>query len=82
MILLHDNAPAHKAKPVRDTLEAFNWEVLTHAGYSSDLDYHLFWSMCYALKDQHFKTAEEVEKWVNEWFSSKPQELFGKVSTN
>jgi len=46
LILLHDNAPAYKGKPVRKTLEALNWEVLTHAAYSPDLapsDYHLFY---------------------------------------
>jgi len=45
VIFLHDNAPSHMAKPVRDTLEAFSWEVLPHAAYSPDLapsDYHLF----------------------------------------
>jgi len=63
-------------KPVRETL---CYEVPTHAAYSPNLelfDYHLFSSKGQALKDQHFKTAEEVEKRVNEWFSSKPQELF------
>lgn len=79
VILLHDNAPAHTAKPVRETLEALSWEVLAHAAYSPDLapsDYYLFSSMGHAIKDQHFKTAGEVEKWVDEWFSFKPQEFF------
>jgi len=34
LILLHDNAPADKAKSVRETLETLSWEVLTHAAYS------------------------------------------------
>ena len=37
VIFLHDNAPSHTAKPVRDTLKAFSWEVLPHAAYSPDL---------------------------------------------
>ena len=59
MIFPRYNAPSHKAKTVQDTLEALNWESLTHAAYSQDLapsDYHLFSSMGHTLKEQHFKT--------------------------
>jgi len=59
VIFLHDNAPSHTAKPVRDTLEALSWEVLPHAAYSPDLapsDYHLFASMDHALAEQRFDT--------------------------
>jgi len=52
VILLHDNASSHTAKLVRETIEAFGWEKLSHAAYSSDLapsDYHLFASMGHAL---------------------------------
>jgi len=28
MILLHDNAPSHTAKLVKETIEAFGWEIL------------------------------------------------------
>ena len=52
VILLHDNAPSHTAKPVKETIEAFSWEILSHAAYSPDLapsDYYLFASMGHAL---------------------------------
>ena len=48
VISLHDNAPSHTIKLVRDTLQTLNWEVLLHAAYFLDLapsDYHLFASM-------------------------------------
>ena len=48
VILLHDNAPSHTAKPVKETIKAFSWEIPSHAAYSPDLapsDYYLFASM-------------------------------------
>jgi len=69
VIFLHDNAPSHTAKPVRDTLEAFSWEVLPHTAYSPDLapsDYHLFASMGHALTEQRFGSYEDVKKWLDE----------------
>jgi hypothetical protein len=32
--------------------------------------------MGHALKEQHFKTSEELENWVSEWFSSKEEQFF------
>jgi transposase len=81
VILLHDNAPAHKAKPVKETIKSLGWDLLPHPPYSPDLapsDYHLFSSMGHALKEQHFKTSEELENWVSEWFSSKEEQFFGQ----
>ena len=74
VILLHDNAPSHTAKPVEETIEAFSWEILSHAAYSPDLalsDYYLFTSMGHALSDQHFASYENVRKWLDDWFISK-----------
>ena len=34
---LHDNDPSRTAKPVRERLEALNWEVLYRTAYSPDL---------------------------------------------
>jgi len=63
VILLHDNALSHTAKLVKETIEAFSWEILPHAAYSSDLapsDYHLFVSMGHALAQQRFTSYEDV----------------------
>jgi len=65
VIFLHDNAPSYTAKPVRDTLEALSWEVLSHAAHSPDLapsDYHLFASMGHVLAEQRFGSYEDVKK--------------------
>ena len=79
VILLHDNAPSHTAKPVKETIEAFGWEILLHVAYSPDLvpsDYYLFASMGHALSDQHFTSYENVRKWLDDWFASKERQFF------
>lgn len=79
VILLHDNAPSHTMKRVKDTLSALKWDVLSHPPYSPDLapsDYHLFRSMAHGLANQHFATFEAVEKWVTDFFASKPEQFY------
>ena len=74
VILLHNNAPLHTVKPVKETIEAFSWEILWHAAYSPDLapsDCYLFASMGHALSDKHFTSYENVRKWLDDWFASK-----------
>ena len=65
VILLHDNAPSHTSKLIKETIEAFGWEILSHTAYSADLapsDYHLFASMGHALAQQRFTSYEDVRK--------------------
>jgi len=67
------------SKLVKETIEAFGWEILSHAAYSPDLvpfDYHLFASMGHALAQQRFTSYEDVRKWLNDWFDSKEQQFF------
>ena len=69
LIFLHDNAPSHTSIIVQNYLETFNWEVLPHPAYSSDLapsDYHLSSSMGHALAERHFDSYEDVRKWLDE----------------
>ena len=78
VILLRDNAPSHTAKPVKETIEAFSWEILSHAAYSPDLapsDYYLFASMGHAFSDQHFTSYENVRKWLDDWFASNERQF-------
>lgn len=79
VILLHDNASSHTSKVVKHVLKDLAWEVLTHPPYSPDLapsDFYLFRSMAHGLAEQQFKTYEDVQKWVAEWFASKPEKFF------
>jgi len=67
--LLHDNASSHTTKLVKETIEAFDWKILSHAAYSPDLaptDYHLFASMGHVLAQQRFTSYEDVRKWLDD----------------
>jgi len=67
VILLHDNAPSHTAKLVKETIGAFGWEILSHAIYSSDLapsDYHLFASI--RTCDTHLLSSASLLPKMNE----------------
>ena len=63
MILLHDNAPSHTAKPLKKTIETFSLQILSHAAYSPDLapsDNYLFALMGHAHAEQLFTSYENV----------------------
>ena len=79
VILQHDNARPHAARPVKTYLETLKWEVIPHPPYSSDIapsDYHLFQSMAHSLAHQHFRCYEEVKKWIDSWIASKDASFF------
>jgi len=64
VILQHDNARPHVAKPVKTYLETLKWEVLPHPPYSPDIapsDYYLFRSMAHGLADQQFRSYEDIK---------------------
>ncbi|UYV77993.1 SETMAR [Cordylochernes scorpioides] len=79
LILQHDNAPAHNATVVKNTIKDLGWELLPHPLYSPDLapsDYHLFTSLGHALKNQEFSNSDILRKWLVDWFDSKGIEFF------
>ncbi|KAG5317273.1 MOS1T transposase, partial [Pseudoatta argentina] len=79
MILLHDNARPHVAKPVKTYLETLKWEVLPHPPYSPGIapsDFHLFRSMAHGLADRRFHSYEEAQKWIDSWIASKDMSFF------
>ena len=74
VILQHNTARPHVAKPVKTYLETLKWEVLPHPLYSPDLapsDYYLFRSMPHGLADQY------IEKWLASWIASKYKHFYG-----
>ena len=79
MILQHDNARPHVAKPVKTYLETLKGEVLLHPPHSPDIapsDYYLFRSMAHGLADQQFRSYEDIEKWLDSWIASKDEHFY------
>ena len=65
VILQHENARLHVAKPAKTYLETLKWEVLPHPPYFPNIassDYYLFRSMPHGLADQQFRSYEHIEK--------------------
>ena len=78
IILLHDNARPHVAKPVQTYLQTLKWEVLIHPPYSPNIapsDYHLF-RMAHGLSAEKFTSYEECKNWIDSWIASKDEAFF------
>ena len=81
VILLHDNARPHVVRVVKTYLETLKWEalpqILPRLPYSPDVapsDYHMFRSM--DLAEQHFRSYEDVKKWIDSWIASNDEQFF------
>ena len=78
----HVNGRPNVSKPVKTYLETLKWEVLPHPPYSLDVapsDYHLFQSLAHGLAHQHFRSYEEVKKWIDSWIASKDPTIARKM---
>ena len=85
VILQHDNARPHIAKPVKTYLEILKWKVLPHSPYSPDIalsDYYSFRLMAHGLADQQFRLYEDIEKWLDSWIASKDKHFYRLVKFN
>ena len=79
VILQHENARPHVAKPVKTYLETLKWEVLPHPPYFPDIalsDYYLFRLMAHGLSDQQFRSYEDIEKWLDSWIPSEYEHFY------
>ena len=79
VILQHDNARPHVAKPVKTYLETLKWVVLPHPPYSADIatsDYYLSRVMAHGLADQQLRSYEGIKKWLDSWIASKDKHFY------
>ena len=79
VIIQHDNARPHVAKPVITYLEMLKWKVLPHSPYSPDIvpsDYFLFRLMAHGLAYQQFRSYEDFEKCLDSWIASKDEHFY------
>jgi len=79
ILFIHDKARPHTAKTTKATLKKLKWEVMPHPPYSPDMspcDLFLFRSLKNVIKGQEVASREEVTKWVDKFYGSKPSSLF------
>ena len=73
VVLLHDNAPAHKAKSTRQKLLELGWEVLPDPPYSPDLaptDYHLFAALDRSMAGKEFADEDDLKPHLMNFFEA------------
>ncbi len=77
--LLHDNAPAHIARPVREFLEEKNIDLVPHPGYSLDLsplDYWIFSKLKRMMASVRHRNLEDLRAAIDSAIKEIPQEDF------
>lgn len=77
--LLHDNAPAHKCRIVKEFLAKRGVVVLEHPPYSPDLapaDFWLFPKLKLAMKGEHYESIEEIQSTVTGVLDKVPKNDF------
>lgn len=77
--LLHDNAKPHTALMTREKIMELEFRLVPHPPYSPDIapsDYHLFRSLQNHLGNQKFDDLQDLELWLNKYFSSLPSEFY------
>jgi [histone H3]-lysine36 N-dimethyltransferase SETMAR len=74
-----DNARPHIAKSTIEKIREIGWKTVPHPPYSPDLapsDYHLFRNLELYLRGNEYKTKEEIELCLTQFFSLKPTEFY------
>ena len=72
-------ARLHTATAMHNLLQRFQWEVLDHSPYSTDLtpsDYHLFGPLRKHLGSQNFRNDAETQEAVLTWLHNLDADFF------
>ncbi|KAJ8728788.1 hypothetical protein PYW07_006484 [Mythimna separata] len=81
VLLLHDNAPVHKARLAQAAVREYGFEEINHPPYSPDLapsDYFLFPNLKKDLRGKRFSDDEELKGAINEHFSGHEEKYFSE----
>ncbi|XP_033318240.1 histone-lysine N-methyltransferase SETMAR-like [Bombus bifarius] len=79
VVIHRDNVRPHVSLALRTKLLEFDRDVSPHPPYSPDLapsNYYLFLSLKNFLRNRKFKSVNEVENGLEEYFKSKPREFW------
>jgi len=79
VLLQHDNARPHTARPTVAAIQNLSFECLPHPPYSADLafcEFHVFGPLKEAIGGKFFWSDEEVQQAVLEWLRSQPKDFF------
>ena len=83
VLILHENAPAHRAFATQKKLAYLGFQYLDHPPYSPDLapsDYHLFPGLKKKNKKQlegrHFSSDAKVTAEAETWLDGQPSDFF------
>ena len=79
VLLLHDNAPVHKAQVAQAAIQECSFIEIDHPPYSPDLapsDYFLFKNLKKELRGKKFQNDEDLKSAVFEHFDTKDKNYF------
>jgi histone-lysine N-methyltransferase SETMAR len=79
VILQHGNARPHTANMTKAAIQGFEWEILPHPPYFSDLvpsDYHLLRSLSNNMRGDFFNNDAELQNCLDDFFTAKPADFF------
>ncbi|KFD64381.1 hypothetical protein M514_04378 [Trichuris suis] len=79
VLLLHDNAPVHRAKVALAAIQQCGFGQIDHPPYSPDLapsDYFLFGNLKQHLRGTVFSDDNELKSAVQDYFNSREKNFF------
>ena len=81
VLLLHDNAPAHRARQAIETADQCGYDILPHPPYSPDLapsDFFLFPNLKKLIKGRRFEDIKDAISAVEEWFQAQNDTFYSQ----
>ena len=81
VLLLQDNAPAHRAQQAVQTTEQCGFEILPHPPYTPDLapsDFFLFPNLKKSIKGHRFEDNEDAITAAEEWFEAQSDTFYSQ----